>query len=75
MRLGYSTQATLRGSSGKKTAFLLLTTGASGRAAKRASNRSATGHLLQLFRIPSPLHRDLRGGGIDLTQIVGREFD
>jgi len=37
--------------------------------------RSATGHLLQFFGVPSPLHRDLGGGVIDVTQILGREFD
>ena len=37
--------------------------------------RSATGHLLQLFRIASPLYLNLRGGGVDFTEIVGREFN
>src|SRR5881628_2472096 len=37
--------------------------------------RSATRHLLQVLGVPSPLDRDLRGGAIDLTEIVGREFD
>src|SRR5216684_3858572 len=37
--------------------------------------RSATGHLLQMFGVPSPLHGDLRGGALDLMQIVGREID
>ena len=36
---------------------------------------SAAGHLLQVFGVPGPLHRDLRGGAIDLTEIVGRQFD
>ena len=40
-----------------------------------ASKGPETGHLLQLFRIASPLHRDLGGGGIDVTEIVRREFD
>jgi AraC family transcriptional regulator len=65
--------ATLRGSSEKKPALHRLTTGARGRIATCA--RSETGHLLQLFRIASPLHRDLGGGGIDVTEIVRREFD
>ncbi|WP_442940620.1 MFS transporter [Nostoc sp.] len=37
--------------------------------------RLATGHLLQVFGIPSPLHRDLGGRIIDVMQIVGREID
>lgn len=37
--------------------------------------RLATGHLLQVFGIPSPLHRDLGRGVIDVMQIVGCEFD
>lgn len=37
--------------------------------------RSTTGHLLQLFGVSSPLHRDFGGGVIDVTQIIGREFD
>src|SRR4051794_12189277 len=36
---------------------------------------SATGHLLQLLGVSIALHRDPGGGVIDLTQIVGREFD
>lgn len=39
------------------------------------NRRSATGQKLQLFGIPSSLHRDLGGGVIDVMQIVGREFD
>jgi hypothetical protein len=39
------------------------------------TTRSAAGHLLQLFRVASPLHRDLCGGVIDVTQIDRREFD
>jgi hypothetical protein len=31
--------------------------------------------ILELLRITSPLHRDLRGGAIDLPEIVRREFD
>lgn len=31
---------------------------------------SSTGHSLKVFRVPSPLHFDLRGGAIDLTEIV-----
>jgi hypothetical protein len=37
--------------------------------------RLATGHLLQLFGVPGALHRDLRGGAVDLMEIAGREFD
>jgi hypothetical protein len=32
--------------------------------------RSATGHVLQLFRVPGPLHRDLGGSATDLAEIV-----
>ena len=39
------------------------------------ANRSATGHLLQLFRIPGAMHRDLRGGAFDVTKVVRRQFD
>jgi hypothetical protein len=41
----------------------------------RAGCRSATCHLLQLFRVPSPFHFDLRAGAFDLTEICGRQFD
>jgi hypothetical protein len=37
--------------------------------------RSAAGQLLEVFGIPSPLHGDLRGGVLDLTEIVGCKFD
>src|SRR5215212_1082335 len=37
--------------------------------------RSATGHSLQLFGVPSPLHSDLRRGALDLAEIVRRELD
>src|ERR1019366_2730236 len=40
-----------------------------------SSCRSATGHLLELLGVPGSLHRDPGGGIIDVTQIVGREFD
>src|ERR1017187_5707194 len=36
---------------------------------------SATGHLLQLFRISSALHLDFGCGGFDFTKVSGREFD
>src|SRR5437870_5302794 len=36
---------------------------------------SATGQLLQVLGIPSPVRRDLRGGLFDLTEIIGRELD
>ena len=32
--------------------------------------RSAIGHLLQIFGIPTPLYRDLREGALDLSKIV-----
>lgn len=38
-------------------------------------NRSAAGHLFRVLSVPSPLHRDLRSGAVDLTQIVRRKFD
>jgi hypothetical protein len=37
--------------------------------------RLTTGHLLKFFGVPRSLHRDLCGGIIDLTQIVGGEFE
>jgi hypothetical protein len=37
--------------------------------------RSAAYHVLQFFRIPSPLHRDLGDSAVDVAQIVGRQFD
>jgi hypothetical protein len=37
--------------------------------------RLETGHLLQLFGIPSPFDRDFCGGAIDLAEVVGRKFD
>ena len=42
---------------------------------RRARSWSETSHLLELFRIASPLQRDLGGGGSDVTEIVRREFD
>ena len=35
----------------------------------------ATGHLLQVLGVPGPLHRDLRGRGLDLAEVVGRQLD
>ena len=58
----------------KKPAFLLLSTGASG-SRIATCERSETGHLLELFGIASSLHRDLGGGGIDVTEIVRRGLD
>jgi hypothetical protein len=40
-----------------------------------ASQILATGHLLQMFGVASPLHRDPGSGALDLTEVVGREFD
>ena len=37
--------------------------------------RSATRHSLQLFGVPRSLHGDLRGGAIDLPEIVWGELD
>src|ERR1035438_2826101 len=44
-------------------------------AVRYVSSRSAAGHLLQLFRVPSSLHRDLGGGAVNLTEVVRRKFD
>ena len=59
IEVGYSNPSRSRDSSGKKPAFLLLTTGASGRwIANWAS--AETGHLIQLFCYSlRPLHGDL----------------
>ena len=40
-----------------------------------ASRRSAAGLALQVLRVSRPLHRDLRGGALDVAEIVPREFD
>src|SRR6266849_5651537 len=37
--------------------------------------RSETRPSLQLFGVPSPLHRDLRGGAVNFAEIVGRQFE
>src|SRR6478735_8411031 len=37
--------------------------------------RSATGHSLQVFGVPSPLHLDLGGGAVDFPEVVGRQFN
>src|SRR5579864_1998906 len=37
--------------------------------------RSEAAHLLNVFRIPSALHRNFRGGVFYFTQIVSRELD
>ncbi len=37
--------------------------------------RSATDQFLQVFGVPSPVHRDLGGSALDLTEIVGRQLD
>ena len=36
---------------------------------------SAACHSLQVFGVPSSLHRDLGSGAVDFPQIVGRQFD
>jgi hypothetical protein len=41
----------------------------------RQDNRSEIGHSLEVFRVASSLHRDLRGGAFDLTEIVRGKFD
>jgi hypothetical protein len=38
-------------------------------------NSLTPGHLLQLFGVSGPLHRDLCGGLINVAEIVRREFD
>jgi hypothetical protein len=43
--------------------------------ASHVSPCSAAGQFLQVFGIASPLHRELRGGAIDLTEIVRRQFN
>src|SRR5208282_2320448 len=48
---------------------------ASGDLTKSTFDRSATGHLLQLFRVSGAVNRDLRGSVIDVVQIVRRQFD
>src|ERR1700731_3251528 len=35
----------------------------------------ATDHFLQIFRVASPLHGDLRAGALNFAKIVGRERD
>jgi hypothetical protein len=35
----------------------------------------ATGHFLDMFGVASSLHRDLRGRGLDLAEVVGRQSD
>jgi hypothetical protein len=37
--------------------------------------RSATSQSLQVFGVSGPLHRDLRGGALDVAEIVRRELD
>src|ERR1017187_8592850 len=37
--------------------------------------RLAAGHLLDVFGISSALHSDLRGGAVDVTEIVRGKFD
>jgi AraC-like DNA-binding protein len=33
----------------------------------------ATGQLFKLVGVPGPVHRDLCGGAVDLTEIAGRD--
>jgi hypothetical protein len=40
-----------------------------------ARARSKPSHLLQLFGVSSPFHRDLGGGAIDVAEIVRRTLD
>ena len=42
---------------------------------KRAFSRSAAGGLLQAFRVAITFDLDLRGGAVDLAQIVRRQLD
>jgi hypothetical protein len=37
--------------------------------------RSATDQFLQVFGVPSPVHRDLGGSALDFTEIVRRQLD
>ncbi len=39
------------------------------------SRRSETGHSLNGFRVPGPLHCNLRGGALNLTEIVRRKLN
>jgi len=36
---------------------------------------SATDELLQMFRVPGSLHRDLGEGAVNVAEIIGRQFD
>src|ERR1051325_11427672 len=36
---------------------------------------SQAGHSLDVFGVSSPLHVDLRGGAVNLAQVVGRKLD
>src|SRR6266850_7336479 len=38
-------------------------------------SRLAASHFLQIFRVPSPLQRNLRDGALDSAEIFDREFD
>jgi hypothetical protein len=37
------------------------------------TGRSATDQFLQVFGVPGTLHRDLRSGALDFTEVFGRE--
>lgn len=53
-----------------------ITAGSKGLPRMRPSSRSlATGHLFEVFRIPIPFNLDLRGGTVDLAQIVCSQFN
>jgi len=41
----------------------------------RYDGRSAVDHPLRAFGVARPVHRDLGGGALDLSKLVGREFD
>src|SRR3989442_15758177 len=40
-----------------------------------SSGSLATGHLFEVLQIPVPFNRDLRGGGVDLAQIICSQFN
>src|SRR5689334_1119439 len=45
------------------------------RGSRLRSPCSATGRSFQVFGVASPMHGDLRGGAVDLTEIVRRQLD
>jgi hypothetical protein len=39
------------------------------------TRRSATGQLLQMFRVPGSLHRDIGDGTLNVAEIIGSQFN